>query len=67
MCSRPQDWPWSSYASALGESSVFPFVDSSLVLNLLEPAGGELAIERLRGLVETPLANYSNEVPVAFQ
>jgi putative transposase len=67
LCRRPEDWPWSSYASTLGQSSAFPFVDSSLVLNLLEPAGGEAAIERLRGLVDPPLVNYSSAIPVAFQ
>jgi len=67
LCRRPEDWPWSSHASTLGQSSAFPFVDSSLVLNLLEPAGGEAAIERLRGLVDTPSVDYSSAIPVAFQ
>jgi putative transposase len=67
LCRRPEDWPWSSYASTLGQSSAFPFVDGSLVLDLLEPAGGEAAIERLRGLVDTPSVDYSSSVPVAFQ
>ena len=67
LCRRPEDWPWSSYASTLGQSSAFPFVDGSLVLDVLEPAGGEAAIERLRGLVDTPSVDYSSAVPVAFR
>jgi REP element-mobilizing transposase RayT len=67
LCRGPENWPWSSYASTLGDSSVFPFVDSSLVLDVLDPAGGASAIQRLRGLVETPSVNYSSAIPVAFQ
>jgi REP element-mobilizing transposase RayT len=67
LCRRPEDWPWSSHAATLGESSAFPFVNSSLVLDMLDPAGGESSIERLRGLVELPMADHSSAIPVAFR
>jgi REP element-mobilizing transposase RayT len=67
LCQKPEDWPWSSYASTVRKSSAFPFVDASLVLDVLEPAGGRAAIERLRGLVGTPEINYADALPVAFK
>jgi len=65
-CSQPEDWPWSSYATTLGHSSAFPFVDASLVLDLLD-RGHDVAIERLRGLVEPSLTEYERDLPVAFR
>lgn len=32
MCPRAEDWRWSSYATTIGLSNDFPFVDASLVL-----------------------------------
>jgi REP element-mobilizing transposase RayT len=43
---RPEDWRWSSHATALGISRDFPFVDTSVVV---AEAG---SIEELRGLVD---------------
>jgi REP-associated tyrosine transposase len=44
---RPEDWRWSSHATALGISSDFPFVDASLVL----AETGE-SVEELRQFVD---------------
>ncbi len=44
---RPEDWRWSSHATALGISSDFPFVDASLVI---AQAGG--SSDELRRFVE---------------
>ena len=46
MCSRPEAWRWSSYATTIGVTDDFPFVDASLVLAEL---GG--SINALRVLV----------------
>ena len=46
MCPRAEDWRWSSYATTLGLSADFPFVDASLVLAEL---GG--SPERLREFI----------------
>lgn len=40
MCRRPEDWRWSSYASAIGLCDDFPFVDPSAVI---AEAGGSAA------------------------
>ena len=32
MCPRAEDWRWSSYATTIGLTADFPFVDASLVL-----------------------------------
>jgi putative transposase len=55
ICERPQDWPWSSYAPAVGLAEGFGFVDPSQVLELF---GGtpEQAVERLRGFTEPAIA-----------
>ena len=45
---RPEDWRWSSHATALRISSDFPFVDASLVI--AEAAGSS---DELRRFVET--------------
>lgn len=47
MVPRPEDWRWSSYATAIGLSQDFPFVDASLVI---AEAGGSPA--QLRELVD---------------
>ena len=46
-CSCPEDWRWSSYATTVGISSDFAFVDASLVI---AEAGGSPA--SLRSVVE---------------
>ncbi len=35
LCSRPEQWPWSSYAGTLGLSAAHSFVDDSRVLGCL--------------------------------
>lgn len=52
MCPRAEDWRWSSYATTLGLTNDFSFVDARLVLAEL---GG--AVDALRSLVaaRTPL------------
>lgn len=47
LCPRPEDWRWSSYATTLGISNDFPFVDASLVL---AEVGG--SVDRLRAVVD---------------
>ena len=47
LCSDPADWRWSSYATSVGISDDFPFVDASLAI---AEAGG--TPERLRQFVE---------------
>jgi REP element-mobilizing transposase RayT len=46
MCPRAEDWRWSSFATTLGISRDFPFVDASRVLDEL---GG--SVESLRDFV----------------
>jgi REP element-mobilizing transposase RayT len=45
---RAEDWRWSSYATTLGISNDFPFVDASLVV-----AEGGGSTDRLRAVVES--------------
>jgi REP element-mobilizing transposase RayT len=45
MCPRAEDWRWSSYATSLGISDDFPFVDASPVL--AELGGSVSALRRL--------------------
>ena len=54
ICGLPQDWPWSSYAPAVGLAEGFEFVDPSLVLGQFGGAP-DIAAERLRGFAEAPL------------
>jgi putative transposase len=35
LCERPEDWPWSSFATSCGLADAFPFVDASRVVSLL--------------------------------
>lgn len=51
LCARPEDWRWSSYATAVGLSADFSFTDASLVV---AEAGGTAA--DLRAVVEARLA-----------
>lgn len=44
ICSRPGDWRWSSYATTVGLSSDFAFVDASLAVG---EAGGIEGLERV--------------------
>jgi REP-associated tyrosine transposase len=46
MCPRAEDWRWSSYATTLGLSADFPFVDASIVLDELDGS-----VEALRAFV----------------
>ena len=48
LCLRPEDWPWSSYATTLGISADFPFVDAGAVI---AQAGG--SPEALRQVVDS--------------
>jgi len=48
LCPDPADWRWSSYATTLGLSGDFPFVDASVVI---AEAGG--SAERLRQFVNS--------------
>jgi REP element-mobilizing transposase RayT len=47
MCPRAEDWRWSSYATTIGISNDFPFVDASLVLAELDGS-----VEALRRVVD---------------
>lgn len=53
ICDRPEEWPWSSWATAIGAADTFDFVDPSRVIGYFgdDP---ESALERLRTFVETP-------------
>lgn len=51
MCERPQDWPWSSYASTIGAVEAQPFVDARAVLDYFG-GSAEIAIAQLRSFVE---------------
>jgi REP element-mobilizing transposase RayT len=52
VCTRPEDWRWSSYATTVGLTSDFPFVDATLVL---DEAGGRVA--ELRKVVDARTAD----------
>jgi REP element-mobilizing transposase RayT len=54
MCPRPQDWRWSSYATTLGLTSDFPFVDTGIVLS--EVGGSVDALRELVGARALPLS-----------
>ena len=47
LCPRAEDWRWSSYATTIGLSSDFPFVDARAVLS---EVGG--SVEQLRSTVD---------------
>lgn len=52
LCPRPEDWRWSSYATSLGISNDYPFVDASIVI---AEAG---SVEQLRSLVDARWRDY---------
>jgi putative transposase len=43
MCHRAEEWYWSSFATSCGISTSFPFVDASLVLEVLRASPDELS------------------------
>jgi putative transposase len=49
---RAEQWPWSSYAATIGEAVGYEFVDTSRILPCFA-SSREIAVERLRGFVET--------------
>jgi putative transposase len=51
MCERPQEWPWSSYASTVGLIEPHSFVDATRAFEAFGHVR-ELAIARLRSFVE---------------
>jgi REP element-mobilizing transposase RayT len=57
MCERPEDWPWSSFATSCGLARAFPFVDASIVLGALH-ASPAAPGEALIGLVRDPHVRY---------
>ena len=58
VCSRAEDWRWSSYATTLKLTSDFAFVDASLVLAELDNS-----LDALRALVSTRAAHLSKKDP----
>jgi hypothetical protein len=50
LCATAEAWPWSSFASALGDADPIDFVDPSLVLSCFD-APREIAAARLRAFV----------------
>jgi putative transposase len=64
LCERPESWPWSSYASTVELSSGFNFVNPSRVLGLFH-TDRLVAVERLRGFVEPPLAGAMRAASVS--
>jgi REP-associated tyrosine transposase len=53
LVERAEQWPWSSYVATIGEGVGYEFVDSSRILDRFSTSR-QVAIERLRGFVETP-------------
>jgi REP-associated tyrosine transposase len=51
LCSRPEDWPWSSYRELIGASRPSSFVSAAWLLALFSPQV-EQAVERVRVFVE---------------
>jgi REP element-mobilizing transposase RayT len=35
LCERPEEWPWSSFATSCSLTEAYPFVDASVVCSLL--------------------------------
>jgi putative transposase len=66
LCPSPDDWPWSSYGMATGLPGPFPFIDASLVLDVLDPER-DVALEKLHALVRRPDPSYGETLPVAFR
>jgi len=53
LCGNCEDWPWSSYAGAIGLAEPHSFVDPLRVVQSFDPIR-ELAIAQLRSFVEEP-------------
>jgi putative transposase len=51
LCERPEEWPWSSYASAIGIAPPHSFVDPTVVLSCFD-GPLDLARAKLREFVE---------------
>lgn len=51
LCSRPEEWAWSSYAATIGLAPAPSFVDTQRILSLLGAERGS-ALRRLREYVE---------------
>ena len=67
LCPSPEDWPWCSYGTTVGlPGGAFPFIDASLVLDVLDPSP-DSAMDRLRAMVQIPEPSYGETVPVAFR
>jgi putative transposase len=62
LCGLPEDWPWSSYAAAIDQSSAFSFVDPSLVLELFD-RDHDIAVQQLRGFVTPYAPEYEAALP----
>lgn len=62
MCPRAEDWRWSSYATTLGLSSDFPFVDASRVLGELDGS-----VDALRRLVANEAQRPGSSGRVRYQ
>jgi REP element-mobilizing transposase RayT len=66
LCPSPEDWPWSSYGTTIGLPGPFPFVDASLILDVLDPEP-DVALDGLQAMVHTPDPSYGESLPVAFR
>jgi putative transposase len=67
LCPSPEDWPWSSYGTTVGLPGVaFPFVDASLVLDVLDPAR-DVALKDLQAIVHKPDPAYRESLPIPFR
>lgn len=53
MCSRPEDWPWCNYGSAIGVCAPDPLVDEKALLGLFGTRTAE-ARKRLKAFVDEP-------------
>jgi REP element-mobilizing transposase RayT len=53
MCEKPEDWPWSSYGSAIGLQPPDPLVDEAELLGLFS-ADERVARKRLAAYVNEP-------------
>lgn len=58
LCERPEQWPWSSFATSCSLTQAFPFVDASVVCSLLgvkdAPAEALLGLVGFGGNGSTP-------------
>lgn len=56
LTSRPDDWPWGSYAAQAAGTGTLPFIAERALLELFAPTPGE-ARRRLRAFVEEAIAS----------